>query len=135
MTVGWPRAGPLLGGMIMTKPNLIYILADDMGYGDISALNENCGFRTPNLDEMAENGICFTDAHATAAVCTPSRYGILTGRYNWRSRLRSGYGQHRPFAGIYAPFALGQKNSFREQAYAEFFRRCGEHSSFFRNTV
>ena len=89
MTVGWPRAGPLLGGMIMTKPNLIYILADDMGYGDISALNENCGFRTPNLDEMAENGICFTDAHATAAVCTPSRYGILTGRYNWRSRLKS----------------------------------------------
>ena len=73
----------------MTKPNLIYILADDMGYGDISALNENCGFRTPNLDEMAENGICFTDAHATAAVCTPSRYGILTGRYNWRSRLKS----------------------------------------------
>ena len=55
MTVGWPRAGPLLGGMIMTKPNLIYILADDMGYGDISALNENCGFRTPNLDEMAES--------------------------------------------------------------------------------
>lgn len=73
----------------MAKPNLIYILADDMGYGDISALNENCGFQTPNLDEMAENGICFTDAHATAAVCTPSRYGILTGRYNWRSRLKS----------------------------------------------
>ena len=43
-----------------------------MGYGDISALNENCGFRTPNLDEMAENGICFTDAHATAAVWPPS---------------------------------------------------------------
>ncbi|WP_321004234.1 sulfatase family protein [Eisenbergiella porci] len=73
----------------MRKPNLIYILADDMGYGDISALNEHCGFKTPNLDEMAENGVCFTDAHATAAVCTPSRYGILTGRYNWRSRLKS----------------------------------------------
>lgn len=49
----------------MRKPNLIYILADDMGYGDISALNEHCGFKTPNLDEMAENGVCFTDAHAT----------------------------------------------------------------------
>lgn len=73
----------------MRKPNLIYILADDMGYGDISALNEHCGFKTPNLDEMAENGVCFTDAHSTAAVCTPSRYGILTGRYNWRSRLKS----------------------------------------------
>lgn len=73
----------------MDKPNIIYILADDMGYGDISALNEQCGFITPNLDEMAENGVCFTDAHATSAVCTPSRYGILTGRYNWRSRLKS----------------------------------------------
>lgn len=73
----------------MKKPNLIYILADDMGYGDISAFNENCGFVTPNLDEMAENGMKFTDAHATSAVCTPSRYSILTGRYNWRSRLKS----------------------------------------------
>lgn len=73
----------------MNRPNLIYILADDMGYGDISALNENCGFRTPNFDRMAAEGMCFTDAHATSAVCTPSRYGILTGRYNWRSRLKS----------------------------------------------
>lgn len=78
-------------------PNVIYILADDMGYGDISALNENCPFQTPNFDAIAENGIAFTDAHATSAVCTPSRYGILTGRYNWRSRLKSfvlgGYSQ------------------------------------------
>ncbi|MBQ1190593.1 MAG: sulfatase-like hydrolase/transferase, partial [Lachnospiraceae bacterium] len=71
------------------RPNVIYILADDMGYGDISALNENCAFETPNFDAIAENGIAFTDAHATSAVCTPSRYGILTGRYNWRSRLKS----------------------------------------------
>ncbi|MBQ2401595.1 MAG: sulfatase-like hydrolase/transferase, partial [Lachnospiraceae bacterium] len=70
------------------RPNVIYILADDMGYGDISALNENCAFETPNFDAIAENGIAFTDAHATSAVCTPSRYGILTGRYNWRSRLK-----------------------------------------------
>ncbi len=73
----------------MKKPNLIYILADDMGYGDISALNESCGFQTPHLDAMAARGVCFTDAHATSAVCTPSRYSILTGRYNWRSRLKS----------------------------------------------
>lgn len=71
------------------KPNVIYILADDMGYGDISALNENCGFTTPCLDEMAECGMAFCDAHASSAVCTPSRYSILTGRYNWRSRLKS----------------------------------------------
>lgn len=71
------------------KPNVIYILADDMGYGDISAFNEKCPFKTQHLDELCENGIYFTDAHASSAVCTPSRYSILTGRYNWRSRLKS----------------------------------------------
>ncbi len=73
----------------MQKPNVIYILADDMGYGDISAFNETCPFVTENLDELCRNGVRFCDAHATSAVCTPSRYGILTGRYNWRSRLKS----------------------------------------------
>ncbi len=76
--------------MYMKKPNVIYILADDMGYGDVSALNENCPFKTPNFDEMCDNGLAFTDAHASSAVCTPSRYSILTGRYNWRSKLKSG---------------------------------------------
>ena len=52
-----------------------------MGYGDISAFNENCPFKTPNFDAMCENGLRFTDAHASSAVCTPSRYSILTGRY------------------------------------------------------
>lgn len=79
------------------RPNVIYILADDMGYGDVSALNENAGFRTPNFDAMCEEGVAFTDAHASSAVCTPSRYSILTGRYNWRSRLKcdvmSGYSE------------------------------------------
>lgn len=73
----------------MNKPNVIYILADDLGYGDVSALNENAAFTTPNFDSMCSEGICFTDAHASSAVCTPSRYSILTGRYNWRSRLKS----------------------------------------------
>ena len=73
-----------------TKPNMVYILADDMGYGDVSAFNDrNCGFKTPNFDEMCARGMAFTDAHATSAVCMVSRYGILTGRYNWRSWLKS----------------------------------------------
>lgn len=72
------------------QPNVVYILADDMGYGDVSALNEKCAFQTPNFDAIAHDGIAFTDAHASSAVCTPSRYSILTGRYNWRSRLKSG---------------------------------------------
>ncbi len=71
-------------------PNVVYILADDMGYGDISAFNERSGFKTPHLDTMCERGMAFTDAHATSAVCTPSRYSILTGRYNWRSELKMG---------------------------------------------
>lgn len=76
--------------MKTNRPNVIYILADDMGYGDVSAFNKNCAFITPNLDALCKDGMSFSDAHAVSAVCTPSRYGILTGRYNWRSRLKSG---------------------------------------------
>lgn len=73
-----------------TKPNIIYILADDMGYGDVSYLNEEAQWQTPNLDQLANEGIYYSDAHSSSAVCTPSRYSILTGRYNWRSKLKSG---------------------------------------------
>jgi arylsulfatase A-like enzyme len=72
------------------KPNIIYILADDMGYGDLSCFNEASKIQTRHLDELADRGMRFTDAHATSAVCTPSRYSILTGRYNWRSSLKRG---------------------------------------------
>ncbi len=75
----------------MTKePNIVYILADDMGYGDVSCLNASSKIRTRYLDRMAAAGMIFEDAHASSAVCTPSRYSILTGRYNWRSSLKSG---------------------------------------------
>jgi len=72
------------------KPNIVYILADDMGYGDVSALNPESKIATPNIDRLAHEGMIFTDAHAGSAVCTPTRYGILTGRYCWRSRLKRG---------------------------------------------
>ncbi|MCF7567039.1 arylsulfatase [Sabulilitoribacter arenilitoris] len=71
------------------KPNIIYILADDMGYGDVGAYNIESKIKTPGLDKLASDGMMFTDAHTSSAVCTPTRYGILTGRYNWRSRLKS----------------------------------------------
>ncbi|MDO6517516.1 sulfatase family protein [Zobellia uliginosa] len=70
-------------------PNIIYILADDLGYGDVKSFNPEGKIATPNLDTMAANGIKFTDAHTSSAVCSPTRYGILTGRYNWRSSLKS----------------------------------------------
>ena len=70
------------------NPNVILILADDLGYGDISAFNKNSLIRTPNIDKLAENGMMFTDAHSSSALSTPSRYSILTGRYSWRTSLK-----------------------------------------------
>ncbi len=74
----------------LNYPNIIYVLADDLGYGDLSSYNEKSKIHTPNLDNMAAAGIRFIDAHTSSSVCTPTRYGILTGRYNWRSKLKSG---------------------------------------------
>ncbi len=75
------------------KPNFIIIFADDMGYGDISSLNPKARTYTPHIDNIAKNGIVFTNAHASASVCTPSRYGLLTGRYAWRSKLCRSWGE------------------------------------------
>lgn len=74
----------------MSKPNIVCFFADDMGYGDASCLNPNGKIHTPNIDRLAREGMTFTDAHSTSAVCSPSRYGLLTGRYNWRSSLQFG---------------------------------------------
>ncbi len=71
-------------------PNIIYILADDLGYGDVSAFNSRAAWETPHIDRLAEEGASFTDAHSGSAVCTPTRYGVLTGRYSWRTRLKQG---------------------------------------------
>jgi arylsulfatase A len=74
-----------------SKPNIVYILADDLGYGDVQCLNPERGkIKTPHLDKMAAGGMIFTEAHSSSSVCTPTRYGILTGRYNWRTKLQSG---------------------------------------------
>lgn len=76
-------------------PNIVYVLADDMGQGDLSCYNPKSKIPTINLDKLAEAGAMFTDAHSGASICTPTRYGILTGRYCWRSTLKervvSGY--------------------------------------------
>ena len=74
----------------LQQPNIVIILADDLGYGDIGAYNVESKIPTPNLDKLASDGVRFTDAHSPAAVCTPTRYSLLTGRYAWRSRLKSG---------------------------------------------
>lgn len=71
-------------------PNIVYILADDLGYGDLAVYNPASKIPTPNLDQLAAEGMRFTDMHSPSSVCTPTRYGILTGRYCWRSRLPRG---------------------------------------------
>jgi len=71
-------------------PNIVFVLADDLGYGDISSFNPEGKIMTPNIDRLATDGMMFTDAHTSSSVCTPTRYGILTGRYNWRSGLKRG---------------------------------------------
>jgi len=72
------------------RPNIVYILADDLGYGDVDALNPLGKIKTPHLRHFASEGMTFTEAHSSSAIGTPSRYNILTGRYNWRSKLKSG---------------------------------------------
>lgn len=74
----------------LTKPNIIVIYTDDQGYGDVSALNPEAKFQTPNLDRLANEGIAFTNGHSADTVCTPSRYGLLTGRYPWRTKRKGG---------------------------------------------
>lgn len=79
--------GPLLAA---EKPNIVVILADDLGYGDVRCYNPEGKIPTPHMDRLAAEGLRFTDAHTPSAVCTPTRYGLVTGRYCWRSKLKSG---------------------------------------------
>ncbi|MEW4564304.1 arylsulfatase [Bremerella sp. JC770] len=73
------------------KPNIVFIMCDDLGYGDVQCLNPKHGkIPTPGADRLAAEGMTFTDAHSGSSVCTPTRYGLLTGRYSWRTKLQSG---------------------------------------------
>ncbi|MDG1138315.1 MAG: arylsulfatase [Opitutales bacterium] len=73
------------------SPNVIYVICDDLGYGDVQCLNPKNGkIQTPHVDRLASDGMVFTDAHSGSSVCTPTRYGVMTGRYSWRTKLQSG---------------------------------------------
>ena len=93
--VAWPGAAPRAEEPV---PNVVIVLADDLGFGDVHALNPSSSIPTPNLDRLAAEGMRFTEGHSPSAVCTPTRYGLVTGRYCWRSRLTSGvlngYSEH-----------------------------------------
>lgn len=103
---GWPLVAGILAALVTApaeaqlgeevrrggagQPNIVVILADDMGYGDPGAYNPDSRIPTPNIDRLAAEGMRFTDAHSPSAVCTPTRYGLLTGRYAWRTHLKMG---------------------------------------------
>jgi len=73
-----------------SRPNILLILCDDLGFGDVNVYNPKSPIRTPSMDKLAREGMRFIDAHSPSAVCTPTRYGLLTGRYSWRTRLKNG---------------------------------------------
>ena len=79
-----------LGRSATATPNIVYVLADDLGWGDLRCYNPKSAVPTPHADRLASQAVRFTDMHSPSAVCTPTRYGILTGRYCWRSRLKQG---------------------------------------------
>lgn len=72
------------------KPNVLLLLVDDLGWGDVTCYNNNSAIKTPNIDELSQQGIRFTSAHSPSSVCTPTRYGLLTGRYAWRTSMKEG---------------------------------------------
>ena len=89
----WPvpaRAQVAAGPASGTKPNIVIILADDLGWGDVRTMNPNSSIPTPNIDSIGASGMRFSDAHSPSSVCTPTRYGLLTGRYGWRTPLTAG---------------------------------------------
>lgn len=101
------------------KPNIVYILCDDLGYGDVQFLNPLRGkIATPNMDKLAKQSMTFTDAHGGSSVCTPTRYGVLTGRYAWRSRLQNGVlGNGSEFRPLIAPKRLTVASMLKQANY------------------
>ena len=127
---GCPRPGAwwlwILWGLVamalparaeVDRPNVLLVLSDDMGVGDISALNPASKWRTPAIDRLAGEGRVFTDAHSASGVCTPSRYALMTGRYAWRGRLKAnvlnGYDR-----ALVEPGRMTLARLFRDAGYA-----------------
>jgi arylsulfatase A-like enzyme len=92
MTIGIFFLGVLAPASVAAEPppNIVLILADDLGIGDLGCYNRDSKIPTPHMDRLAREGMRFTDAHSPSGVCTPTRYGLLTGRYAWRTRLKQG---------------------------------------------
>ncbi len=111
-------AAPLfVAAALEAAPNLVVLLADDLGYGDVGVYNPRSRIPTPNLDRLAGQGIRFTDAHTPDGVCSPTRYALLTGRYAWRTRLKKGV-LNGASAPLIAADRLTLAGMLRERGYA-----------------
>jgi arylsulfatase A-like enzyme len=108
-----------VGAQRNALPNIIFVLADDLGYGDVQCNNPQGKIPTPQIDRLAAAGMRFTDAHTTSSVCTPTRYSLLTGRYHWRSRLQSSV-----LGGLSPPLIARDRLTV-----AEMLRRQGYHTA------
>lgn len=98
-----------------SKPNIVILYADDMGYGDLGANNPASKIPTPQLDRLSAEGMRFTDGHSSSGVCTPSRYAMLTGRHHWRDF----HGIAGAFDGtVFKPGQLTLPGMLRQQGYA-----------------
>ena len=99
------------------NPNIVFILADDQGFGDVSALNPESKIPTPNIDRIANEGMIFSDGHSSSSVCTPTRYSVLTGRYHWRTHLQKGVlgGFSKP---LISPGRLTVPSLLKQHGYA-----------------
>lgn len=101
----------------ISRPNVVIIYTDDQGYGDASCYNTHSKFPTPNMDRLAAEGVLFTDGHCSDTVCTPSRYGLLTGRYSWRTALKQGvFGAERE--GLIADDRMTLASLLHDHGYA-----------------
>ena len=103
------------------RPNFVYVFCDDLGWGDVSCLNPDSKIQTPHVDALAASGMNFTDAHAGSAVCTPSRYGLLTGRYCWRGKLKNNvlYGYEPPLIEPDRPTVASMLKELEDEVYAQ----------------
>lgn len=112
-------------------PNVVYILADDLGWGDLGCYNRDSAIPTPHADRLAREGIRFTDMHSPSSVCTPTRYGILTGRYAWRTRLERGvlwgYSPNLIEPGRMTVASLLRQHGYRTAAIGKWHLGLGEH--------
>ena len=91
LIIGVLLSGTAIGREDGSSPNIVVIFADDLGYGDVACYNPDQGkIPTPHIDQLASQGMMFTDGHSSSGVCSPSRYTLLTGRYHWRTRLQQG---------------------------------------------